>query len=224
VLELPARCGFVMVAVNVSDSNFDPTTAAADALEGLAWARNSWPDRAVLTEPPVVVDPTRPPPLPRVGAIGHSWGAKAAARLAADRKVGCVVGVSGTFDDNESPEALRNAKLPTLLIAATNEDISTIAASPENQPFCPLAQPRHQVSLLGIGHWDLSEIGPCDGTRPSQTAGSRVIAAEVITVFLHRYLYTASTLHPSLLSAPVGGRPPIAPHVTGAGRAAVQSR
>ncbi len=224
VLELPARCGFVVVAVNISDSNFNPETAAADALEGLAWARNSWADRAVIKEPPVVVDPTHPLPPPRVGAIGHSWGAKAAARLAVDRKVRCVVGVSGTFDDNESLEAIRNARVPTLLIAATNEDIFTIAASPENQPFCVLSQPRHQVSLLGIGHWDLSEIGPCDGTRPSQTAGSRVIAAEVITVFLHRYLYNGSTLPPSLLTAPAGGRPPITPHVTGAGSAAVQSR
>ena len=36
---------------------------------------------------------------------------------------------------------------------------------------------------------------------PPQTAGSRVIAAEVLVEFLHRYMYNANTLHPSLLTA-----------------------
>jgi pimeloyl-ACP methyl ester carboxylesterase len=223
-LRLAARCGFVVIAVNVSDTNFSPAAAAQDALDGLAWVRQSWTDRAVLVEPPVFVDPTLPPPLPRVGVIGHSWGAKAAAQLALNRHVRCVVGVSGTFDDNESHAALTAANVPTLLIAVTEEDIGTIAAEPRNQPFCALAQPRHQLTLLGIGHWDLSEIGPCTGPRPAQAAGSRVIAAEAIVVFLHRYLYNANTLHPSLLSAPIGGRPPITPHVTGGGVCAVRSR
>ena len=224
LLELSGRCGLVVIAVNVSDVNFDTAVGAQRALEGLEWARNTWDDRVVLVEAPVVVDPTQPPSLPRVGVIGHSWGAKAAAKLALDRQVRCLVGVSGTWDDNESNIAITSAKVPTLLIAATEEGTGTIHAAPENQPFCVLSQPRHQVTLLGIGHWDLSEIGPCSGSRPPQTSGSRVIAAETIAVFLHRYLYNANTLHPSLLSAPVGSRPPIAPHVTGNGVCAVQSR
>jgi pimeloyl-ACP methyl ester carboxylesterase len=224
VLELSGRCGLVLIAMNVSDVNFTFDVAAQRALDGLAWARDTWDDRKVLEEPPVVVDPTQPTPLPRVGVIGHSWGAQVAARLAVDQQVRCVVGVSGTWDDNESIAAIANAKVPTLLIAATGEGPGGSAALPKAQPFCNLSQPRHQVTLLGIGHWDLGEIGPCDGSRPAQTDGSRVIAAEMVVVFLHRYLYNANTLHPSLLSAPLGGRPPIEPHVTGSGVCAVQSR
>lgn len=125
VLELSGRCGLVVIAVNVSDVNFDTAAAAQHALDGLAWARDTWDDRVVLKEPPVVVDPTLPPPLPRVGVIGHSWGAKAAARLALDRQVRCFVGVSGTWDDNESLVSIASAKVPTLLIAATDEEIGT---------------------------------------------------------------------------------------------------
>jgi hypothetical protein len=219
-LELAARCGFVVICVKISV--FVPLIAAQAGLAGLAWARESWDDAAVIAEPQVAVDPGLPPPLPKVGVIGHSWGAKAAAQLALDRQVRCMVGVSGTFDDNESTEALRTAKVPSLFIAATADDVD--AAKPKAQPFCNMSQPRHQVTLLDIGHWDLGDIGPCDGTRPAPTTGSRVIAAEVITVFLHRYLYNANTLHPSLLSAPIGSRPPVLPHVTGDGICAVQSR
>jgi hypothetical protein len=51
-----------------------------------------------------------------------------------------------------------------------------------------------------------------------------VIAAEVLVVFLHRYLYNTNTLHPSLLAAPQGSRPSMTPHVTGNGVCAVRSR
>src|SRR5262245_25317581 len=93
VLELSGRCGLVVIAVNVIGVEFDLAAAVQRALDGLAWARDTWDDRAVLEEPPIVVDPTQPPSLPRVGVIGHSWGAKVAARLAVDRQVRCVVGV-----------------------------------------------------------------------------------------------------------------------------------
>jgi len=91
VLELLGRCGFVVIAVNVSDTNFNPEAAAQDALEGLVWARESWDDRAVITEPPILVDPSRPPPLPRVGVIGHSWGAKAAADWLSTARFGALL-------------------------------------------------------------------------------------------------------------------------------------
>ena len=60
LLDLPARCGVVVVAVNISDTGFSPDGAAADAVEALAWARTSWPGRDSLREPPVAVDPSRP--------------------------------------------------------------------------------------------------------------------------------------------------------------------
>ena len=153
LLELSGRCGLVVIAVNVSDVNFDTAVGAQRALEGLEWARNTWDDRVVLVEAPVVVDPTQPPSLPRVGVIGHSWGAKAAAKLALDRQVRCLVGVSGTWDDNESNVAITSAKVPTLLIAATEEGTGTIHAAPENQPFwyCRSLGIRSRYSALVIG-------------------------------------------------------------------------
>ena len=221
VLHLSARCGFVTVAVNVSDT-LRPEPAAADAMAALDWARNSWTGRSTLVDPPVVIDPDQPPSLPNVGAVGHSWGAKVAARLAADGKVRCVAGICGTWDDNDSVPALASANVPTLLVGATEDDI--VNAQPSTQPFCRVSVPRHQVTLSGIGHWDLSAIGPCDGTRPPQAEGSRMIAAEVLVVFLHRYLYNMIDLEPSLLAAPLGDRPSLTPYVAPEGVCAVRSR
>ena len=222
LLHLVSSCGFVAVAVNVSDTNSNTGQAAADVVAGLDWARNSWVGRNILVDPPVVIDPEQPPPLPNVAAVGHSWGAKVAAQLAAEGKVRCVAGISGTWDDNDSVSNLVRANLPTLLVAATEDGVN--AAAPSAQQFCQLQLPRHQVTLSGIGHWDLSGIGPCDGTSPPQARGSRMIAAEVLVVFLHRYLYNTITLEPSLLAAPLGNRPSLTPYVAPEGVCAVRSR
>jgi hypothetical protein len=168
VLELSGRCGLVLIAVNVSDVNFNFAVAAQRALDGLAWARDTWDDRVVLKEPEVVVDPTQPTPLPRVGIIGHSWGAQVAARLAVDQQVRCVVGVSGTWDDNESIAAITNAKVPTLLIAATGEGRGGNAATPSAQPFCILAA---SASGDAAGNWALGSRGDRTMRRKPPSAG-----------------------------------------------------
>jgi hypothetical protein len=184
--------------------------------------RGRWEHTAIVREPPVVVDPDRPRPLPNVAAVGHSWGAKVAARLAAERRVRCVAGISGTWDDTAgaSPD-LRRARVPALLIGAMED--TTISAHPTNQPFCEQVPPIHQASLLGIGHWDLSEIAACGEPRPAQARGSRVIAAEMLTVFMHRYLYSNSRLSPQLIG-PAGGRPSLRPFLTREGGCAVRLR
>jgi pimeloyl-ACP methyl ester carboxylesterase len=135
VLRLLPRCGLVVLSVDVEATiDVDPTAAAAAALEGLRWARGQWKHRGIIKEPPVIVDPNRPPPRPNVGAVGHSYGAAVAARLAAERDVRCVASLMGTWDDpgGGSPD-LRDARVPTLFIAGMDDDLNAASGV---QPFC----------------------------------------------------------------------------------------
>jgi hypothetical protein len=83
--------------------------------------------------------------------------------------------------------------------------------------------PVHQATLLDTGHWDLSEIRACNQPRPVRQRGYRAIAAEIVTLFLHRYLYHNSRLAPSLLESG-GARPPVKPFLTRQGGCAVRIR
>ena len=218
-VRLVARCGFVVVFVDVNETiSADPTRSAAAAVESLRWVRTQWRHRVIVNEPPSIVDPDRPPPLPNVGVIGHSWGALTAARLGRERRVRCIAAVCGTWDD---PADLREARLPTLLIGAT-DDIGA-SSNPLSQPFCGQAVPVHQATLLDIGHFDLSGIHECGAPRPRAAVGSRALASDMLAVFLHRYLYHDSRLPPSLF-ARRGQRPSLNEFLAPAGSCAVRAR
>lgn len=183
----------------------------------MAWARSEWQHGEIIRARHVVALPDRPPPLPDVGAIGHSWGARVVARLAAERRVRCVAGVCGSSVRAD----LVAARVPTLLIGGA-EDFQ-VNSWPINQPFCDLSPPVHQATLKGIAHWDMSEIAPCNGTPPVEARGSRLIAAELLTMFMHRYVYNDSRLTPSLIG-PRGARPDFRPFLTTGGTCAVALR
>ena len=141
VLRLLPRFGFVVITVDVDTTvSFDPTAAAAVAVDGLRWLRTQWEHCDIAKEPSRVVDPDRP--LAECRRVGHSYGAGVAARLAADQQVRCVARISGTWDDTEgrSPDLCR-ARVPTLLVAGIEDTV--IDAHPSDQPFCARAPPVH---------------------------------------------------------------------------------
>jgi hypothetical protein len=221
VLRLLPRCGLVVLSLDVAGVlTGEPTRAAAVAVDALNWARGDWEHRAILQGPPVILDShDSPPPLPNVGAIGHSWGAQVAARLAAERHVRCVAAVMGSWIQATSQD-LRSARVPALFIAGLDD---AGEAGPDHQPFCRQQPPVHQASLLDTGHWDLSEIRLCDEPRPPRQKGYRAIASEMLTLFLHRYLYHDSLVAPSLFGRS-GGRPSVKPSLTREGGCAVAVR
>ena len=224
LLDLPARCGVVVVAVNISDTGFSPDGAAADAVEALAWARTSWPGRDSLREPPVAVDPSRPPPRPRVAAVGHSWERRR--RLGWRRRVKSgvwpVSAAPGTTMSQGSTSSTHGS--PRCSSPSPRRTSARFPHSPGTSPSARCLSPVIRSRSLGLATGTSVRSVRAMALAPPQTAGSRVIAAEVLVEFLHRYLYNANTLHPSLLTAPLGDRPPIAPHLTGSGVCAVRSR
>jgi len=67
-------------------------------------------------------DETAPGGLPtRVGVAGHSWGARGAAVAAnrRNRRIDALASIAGSWDDNDSSQALANAAIPTFMIAGT---------------------------------------------------------------------------------------------------------
>jgi len=162
-----------------------------------------------------------PPGIPTaLGLVGHSWGVRACASAAVRGKVHpeVLAGVAGTFDSNASIAAVTGAHVPTLLMAGT-EDLMTLSYLPGLWPNLP--QPKHQVAILGVGHWDWFsgpvKITPCElpdggSQSPSCLIGWKV-AAELLVGFTTKYLKHQWQLPPSLLGD-IGGRPPITPWFT----------
>jgi hypothetical protein len=150
-----------------------------------------------------------------LGLVGHSWGVRACA-LAAVRGIvhpEVLAGVAGTFDSNASIAAVTGAHVPTLLMAGT-EDSMTLAYL--IGLWTNLPQPKHQVAILGVGHWDWFsgpvKIAPCEpgsSPGPSCSIGWK-LAAELLVGFTTKYLMHQWQLPPSLLGD-IGGRPPITP-------------
>ena len=100
---------------------------------GTRLARTSWPGRTAQGSrrwPSTRVVPRRAQEWRPSGTPGSKGGG----RLAAQGEVGCVAGISGTWDDNESRIDSRQRTGPHVAIA-TEEDIGTISAQPRNQPF-----------------------------------------------------------------------------------------
>ena len=68
-----------------------------------------------------------------------------------------------------------------------------------------------QAVIQNAEHWSYSEVVDC-GTapRPPKSRGSAAIASDVLTNFLHKYLYRQFHLSPTLQTAS-GGRPSLDP-------------
>ena len=163
---------------------------------GIGWV----PDQVLLGTPT------------ELGVVGHSWGARAAARVAARGNVGvrAIASVAGSWDDSGSIQAFIDAHDPTLMIAGTDDFLNS---SYLQGLWGALVIPKHQAMLQGIGHWDwfgpLGSIRPCDTSAPAPACGvAWQTASELILAFMTKYLLNNWWRPPYCLGSP-GSRPPL---------------
>ncbi|MGK6307409.1 hypothetical protein [Variovorax sp. DT-64] len=151
-------------------------------------------------------------PPTSLGLVGHSWGARAAARVAARGKVvqvKTIASIAGSWDENAAIQALIGAHVPTLMVAGTDDFLN---ASYLAGLWNSLAIPKHQAALQRIGHWDwfgpFGGIEPCDeqAPRPACPVAWQALS-ELLLAFSTKYLYNMWWRPPYLLGSP-GGRPP----------------
>lgn len=216
VLHLLARCGIVVVVPDVSETigGGEESAAAASTAalvkQVIQWMYDEWEHRFVLS----TEDPCKPG-AGWLGLAGHSWGAMACARIAAesDRRVRGVATISGTWTDERSKTELVEAAVPVVFINGTNE--TGLFSQPSFQPYPEARVPKHQAALQGVGHWDWfppgADIFPCSGKSRNPCAVSWQVASELCLVFFYKYLYDHWFLRPYLFSSP-GGRPPLLHH------------
>jgi pimeloyl-ACP methyl ester carboxylesterase len=151
-------------------------------------------------------------PPTALGVAGHSWGARAAARVAARKQVQvtAIASVAGSWDENAAIDAFVQAGLPTVMMAGSDD---FLAASYLPGLWKPLAAPKHQALLAGLGHWDwfsaYAGIAPCDPNTPHPVCPvGWQTASELLLGFMTKYLYNEWWRPPHLLGSP-GGRPPL---------------
>lgn len=156
---------------------------------------------------------TRAPlgPPTSLGLAGHSWGARAVARVA-DRgqvQVNAIASIAGSWDENAAIQAFINARIPSLMMAGT-EDFLNAGSLPGL--WNSLVIPKHQAMLQGLDHWDwfgpFGGIQPCDenSARPRCPVGW-LTASEMVLALMTKYLYNHWWRPPYLLGSP-GSRPP----------------
>jgi hypothetical protein len=128
-----------------------------------------------------------------LGVAGHSWGARAAARVAGRGVVAvkAIASVAGSWDENEAVSALIGAHRPTLMMAGSEDqgNLSYLKGL-----WSSLVRPKHQAAFQGAGHWDW--FGPdgaiqfCDSSNAGRCV-SRVCstASEMLVGFMAKYLY-----------------------------------
>lgn len=174
---------------------------------------------------PDILAPTGPPTA--LGVVGHSWGARAAARVAARGQVAvaAIGSVAGTWDENASIRAIIDSRLPTVMMVGSDDFLN---ASYPAAMWNSLSTPKHQAIIQGLDHWDwFSDFGgiePCDSDAPRP--GCRVgwqTASELLLGFMTKYLNNHWWRPPYLLGSP-GGRPPLLDSYTSAGPCAITIR
>jgi dienelactone hydrolase len=157
-----------------------------------------------------IVAPMGPPTS--LGVAGHSWGARAMARVAVrgNAKVLAIASIAGSWDENAAIDALVKARIPTVMMAGAEDHMN---ASYLTGLWASLVVPKHQAMLQSLGHWDwfgeFGSIRPCDTQvpRPRCPVGWQT-ASEVVLAFMTKYLYNHWWRPPYLLGSP-GSRPPL---------------
>jgi dienelactone hydrolase len=174
---------------------------------------------------PDILAPLGPPTA--LGVTGHSWGARAAARVAARGHVEVVAfgSVAGTWDESASIRAIIDSGLPTVMMVGSDDFLN---ASYPAAMWNSLAIPKHQAIIQGLAHWDwfsaFGGIEPCnpDAPRPGCPVGWQT-ASELLLGFMTKYLYNHWWRPPYLLGSP-GGRPPLLHWYSNTGPCAIKIR
>jgi hypothetical protein len=197
VLQHLAKCGIVVIAVDVHMDLFDPDNAARRAERAIDWMYETWTSRSVLDRSDVLVGGE---PKARIGLLGHSWGARVCARIVRTRSIAAVGFIAGTWDETQSTTDIQQARVAKLFVAGPEDEVN--AALSNNQPFQTSVGPKHQAAIQGAGHWAYSEIGPCPGGESPACGDAALIASELALGFFYKYLYDYWLSTPYLLAEP----------------------
>jgi hypothetical protein len=208
IVRQQARAGYVAVVPQLrgatpgEDQDLDTLRLVVE------WIRSDWEHARLLAPPPATA------------LIGHSYGSVHAARLAAEGGVTAYASLSDTFSDWYSidPGALDilgSIDVPKLFFFGSEEqelDRSWLPPTPGESrspgTWDGLSRPKHQAVIEKMAHYDylLPGLAPCEGVRgPCSLAPD--IAADVVTMFLARYLSppavpTLSSRVPATLAVP----------------------
>lgn len=153
---------------------------------------------AARIQPPVF--PGEPTAL---ALVGHSWGARACAQLAVNGGVQALAAIAGTFDDNLSIEAIRNVRIPTLLMCGTADEMQF---SYLGGLWSILPTPKYQAAFKEVEHWDWfgrhGAIRRCNGSAPAWPDSGH-IAGELLAGFLTRHIARLPFDPPHLVRIPL---------------------
>lgn len=135
--------------------------------------------------------------------VGHSWGARACAKLLPSGNVQAYAAIAGTFDDNEAVAALKDAQVPNFLLCGTDDSQQF---SYLNGLWPSLTAPKYQAAFKEVKHFDWfgndGAIRNCDGTPPMRPDSGH-IAGELIAGFLTRHLARVPFDPPYLVNIPL---------------------
>jgi dienelactone hydrolase len=146
-----------------------------------------------------------------LGLAGHSWGARACARVAGRGQVAvdALASIAGSWDEPEAFEAFTGAQRPTLMMAGMADDVN-LSYLPALWPS--LVRPKHQAAFQGAGHWDwfgsdggIQFCDPQNGGRCRSKVWST--ASELLVGFMTKYLYNRWQVPPYLLGERVSQSP-----------------
>jgi pimeloyl-ACP methyl ester carboxylesterase len=142
----------------------------------IAWMRTGWEHASDLLPPPAT------------GAIGHSYGALLAARLASEVPVSAYASLSGPWSEWPSvpPRPVRLILAPRLF--AWGGGFGDTLAQFEGG-WAGLPTIKHKAVLADAGHWDYLPAGrtSCESERGSCNV-TWAVAGDVVSTFFGKYL------------------------------------
>lgn len=218
VLGALARSGFVVAAPDLHDVISSPEASAERVVATVQWLRTQWSGRRILHRPQAlnpggltttaeisahadvrgashaansiarILPPIYLGPPTDFAVVGHSYGARAVALVAALGEAKAFASIAGSFDDNASIAALISARIPTCLLCGT-ADLQRFSYL--NGLWPSLSTPKYQAALQSVEHWGWfgpsGAIRHCDDT-PFRGPEAAHIAGELIAGFMTRHL------------------------------------
>ena len=233
VLGALARSGFVVAAPDLHDVIFSPEASAERLVATVQWMRTQWSGRRILHQPQVlnpgtftasvartaqtdvrdtsdaansiarIPEPVYLGPPTDFAVVGHSFGARACALVAALGEANAFASIAGSFDDNDSIAALIAARIPTCLLCGTAD---AQRFSYLNGFWPNLSTPKYQAAFQAVEHWGWfgpnGAIRHCDDT-PFSGREAAHISGELIAGFMTRHLARIAFDPPHFVNIPL---------------------
>lgn len=182
-----AQAGYVVVVPEHSPNLVlsDPDLAVNNAARDLEWVMNEWSEARWLDKRPT-----------STVIAGHSFGALIATRFAAQRQVGALVGLSGTFiRENETLAILKTVTVPTFLMWAQGVAFEDLHARRFWET--ELKQNRYAAVFSGE-HFDYVEASDSGPTPRGACAHVGGVAGDFAALFIASTIQSLTAVHVDL--------------------------